>query len=181
MTSQNISANTKFGTAVNLPAGPSQTHVIVDSLGNILRTSDAGVSDGTSFLGGAVTLASLASAAQATSGTLSFSTAGITYVALDMTITSFAGGTSPTIVLNFDRLGADGVWYNVWPGNTTGQSQSATGLPVAFSVDIGPTGGTNWSPPNGTQHGIMTTQARFRWSTTGTPTSVTFSMSAIGR
>lgn len=181
MTSQNVSSSTKFGTAVNLPAGPSQTHVLVDSNSNVIRTSDAGVSDGTSFLGGAVTLVSLPSAAQATSGTQAFSTAGITYLAVDLTITSFTGGTTPTIVMNLDRLGADGTWYNVWPGNTTGQAQGTSGLPVAFSVDVVPSGGTSWSPPNGTQHGVLTSQARFRWTTTGAPTAVTFSLSIVGR
>lgn len=183
MANSSIASNTKFGAALGLSNGAVEpVHAMGDVNGNLIRTSDAGVNDGTSFLGGAVTLASLPSAAYTTaSSPVIFSTAGITFLAVDLTITSFQGGTTPTIVMFLDRLGADTNWYNVWPGNTTGQAQGAAGLPVAFSVDVSPNGGTNWSPPNGTQHGIMTNQARFRWTTTGTPTSVTFSLSIIGR
>lgn len=182
MTNPNISRDLTFGESTPLGADRAQIVVLGDQANsNLLRTVDAGVSDGTSFLGGAVTLYALAGAAQATSGSQAFSTAGLTLLAVDITITSFTGGTTPTIVFNLDRLGADGVWYNVWPGNTTGQAQGASGLPVAFSVDVVPSGGTSWSPPNGTQHGVLTTQARFRWTTTGSPTAVTFSVSIVGR
>lgn len=180
MSNSNIGKDLTFGASAPLGTGRAQAVVLGDQANsNLLRMADAG--DGTSFLGGALTLFSLQPGAQALTGAQAFSTAGLTYLAIDLTITSITGGTSPTLVLNLDRLGADGNWYNVWPGNTTGQAQGASGLPVAFSVDVVPSGGTSWSPPNGTQHGVLTSQARFRWSTTGSPTGVNFSVSVIGR
>lgn len=129
----------------------------------------------------ATPVATLAPGSQPLTGVLAFDTTTLTYLAVDLTITSITGGTSPTIVYFLDRLGGDGNWYNVWPGNTSGQAQGTAGLPVAFSVDIIPFGSTNWSPPNGTQHAVLTQQARFRWTTTGSPTAINFSLSIIGR
>lgn len=126
------------------------------------------------------TLLAIPSAAYTTtSGSLLFDTSTVSTLAMDITVTSFTGGTSPSITLNLDRQGADGVWYNMWPGNATGQVISSAG---AFSVDVSP-GGGSWSPPNGSQHAVLGAQARFRWAFTGTaaPTAVTYSVSIIGR
>lgn len=108
-----------------------------------------------------------------TSGTITFNTNQVTYMALDITITSFTGGTAPNITFFIDRLGpADGVWYNVY---STGALTGAG----ATSMDIGP----GFAAATGTQHAVFTTQGRLRWAFGGTasPTAVTYSVSAIGR
>ncbi len=105
-----------------------------------------------------------------------FDTNQVTRGAFDVTVTSFTGGTSPTIQFFIDRLGiADGLWYPV----LTGVSFSAPGIQ---SWDIGP-GFPATSPPNGSSHAVFTTQGRMRWVFAGTapPTAVTFSASLIGR
>lgn len=145
----------------------------VDNIGNTLRTADAG--DGTSFMGGALTLATFPSAAYTTaSSPVTFSTAGLTLMAIDVTVTSFSGGSSPTVQFFLDRLGVDSVYYTVW----TSQSLNAAG---ANSVSIGPGFGSAFSGPVGVQYGVFTAFGRFRWVYTGSPTSVTFSASVVGR
>lgn len=152
---------------------------LCDINGNVIRTSDAGVGDGTAFFGGAVTLLSMASAAVTTAtNSISFVTDGITYAAWDMTITSFTGGTSPTIQFWLERQGADGAWYQI--GTT-----SAISSPTTVSCDISP--GLNGSisgPLSSTvQHNVFTHTARLRWAFGGSvnPTAVTFSASIVGR
>lgn len=180
MTNQSISRNTQLGTALALPVGPVQTVALADVNQNVLRTSDAGASDGTSYLGGAVTLMVLPSAAYTTSipASATFSTDGITYGALDFTLASFTGGTNPSITFLLDRLGADGVWYNVF-------ASAAESSPVAYSVDLSPNvteqNVGNQNSPAAAVHAVFTHQARFRWTFTGAPTSATFSASFIGR
>lgn len=180
MTNPSISKDTRLGTALALPAGPVQTVALADINQNLLRTADAGVSDGTSFLGGAVTLMLLPSAAYTTSipANATFSTAGITYGALDFNVTAFTGGTNPSITFFLDRLAADGLWYNIFASN-------AETTPVAYSVDLSPsvTAQTTSNPnsPGAAIHCVFTSQGRFRWTFAGAPTSVTFSASIIGR
>lgn len=122
-------------------------------------------------------LVSLPSSAYTTTGSpIVFSTNQISYLAFDVTVTSFTGGTAPTIQFFIDRLGiADGLWYNI----VSSQAFSAAGT---NSWDIGP-GFPSTSPPNGATHAVLTTQGRFRWVFGGTanPTAVTFSASVIGR
>lgn len=121
-----------------------------------------------------VTLISLPSAARTTpnTGTL-FSTASVNYLAVDVTITAFTGGSAPTITFFVNRIGSDGVSYNVW----TGAAKNSAG---AFSVDLGP-GFATAADPNGSQHAVFTAQATFGWTISGNPTSVTFSASVVGR
>lgn len=116
---------------------------------------------------------SLPSAARTAGGNVVFSTNQITYIALDANVTAFTGGTAPSIALTVDRLGADNVWYNVWAGTPTGS-------PAAYSIDIGP-GFTGSSSFIGNQHAVFTLSARFVWTYSGSPTSVTFSATLMGR
>lgn len=105
-----------------------------------------------------------------------FSTNLITYLAFDVTVTSFTGGTAPTIQFFIDRQGiSDGLWYPM----LSSQTFSAAAV---NSWDLGPNFPTT-SPPNGSTHGVLTLQGRLRWVFGGTanPTAVTFSASVIGR
>lgn len=122
-------------------------------------------------------LVALPSAAYVAAGSpIVFSTNQITYIAFDVTVTSFTGGTAPNIQFFIDRLGlADGLWYNIM--------STATISTATFNTwDLGP-GFASTSPPNGSAHAVFTTQARLRWAFGGTaaPTAVTFSASVIGR
>lgn len=116
-----------------------------------------------------------------------FSTMYITNAALDATIVSFTGGTSPTITFLFDRLGADGNWYPILPA--AGQSGAATlaAGTTTVSLDIGLipqniTGGGQ-SSIYGSAHNVFTSSSRVRWTLGGSPAAgtVTFSVSVIGR
>ena len=120
------------------------------------------------------TLIALPSAAVTAGNTgTSFSTTSIQFLAVDTNVTAFTGGTSPTVQFFVDRLGADGVWYNVWSGQTVGS-------PAKNTFDLGPGFATN-GPPNGSQHAVFTQTARFGWTFVGAPTSITFSASVVGR
>ncbi len=181
MSNASISSSTRFGSALNLgtTTGTEQVVALGDVNGNLIRTSDDGASGGTSFLGGAVTLIALQSAAYtAANSPATCATDGITYGALDMTVTSFTGGTTPTVTFFFERLAADGVWYQIL---TTGAINAAT----TISVDISPalTGSYSGPPSSTQQHAVFTKQARLRWTFGGSPapTAVTFSASFIGR
>lgn len=102
-------------------------------------------------------------------------TTPFTALAVDLSITAFTGGTSPTVKFFLNRLGADGLWYPMWA--------PAVGLSAAgtVSVNVGPgqsgtaTATQIWIPS------VLTTQAQFGWTFTGSPTSVTFSASVVGR
>ncbi len=108
-----------------------------------------------------------------------FSTAYITYAALDMTLSSFTGGSVPTVTFFLERQGADSNWYQIL---STGAMNSA---PATVSVDLSPAlNGSVSGPLSSTvQHNVFTQTARLRWTLGGTvaPTSVTFSASVIGR
>lgn len=116
---------------------------------------------------------------QTASGSQSFDTTGWTYAAWDMTLTSFTGGTAPTIAFFLERQGADGVWYQI---ATTSALNSA---PQAISCDVSPGLNGSMSGPltSTVQHNVFTNTARVRWVFGGTvaPTSVVFSVSVIGR
>lgn len=102
-----------------------------------------------------------------------FSTQYINAMALDINISSSAGGTSPTISFILERLEPTGAWDPIL--NTL----SGPLPPVVFSIDVGPFsliyGGLNTA-----QHAEFTNTARIRW-TTSQPSTFTFSVSAIGR
>lgn len=145
----------------------------VDNNGNPLKAMPNG--DGTSSLVTSsapttTTFITYLSGAQAVSNTgVSFSTAAVSGLAVDVTLTGFTGGSSPAVTFFVDRLGSDGVWYRVWT------SAALTGAGVT-SVQIGP-----FPAATGIITAVLTGTARFGWSTTGTPTAVTFSASVIGR
>lgn len=148
------------------PSVPART--LVDAAGLPLKTTANG--DGTSSLtpvaGTSSAVITYAAAAQAPTMTpISFSTAALRELAVDITVTSFAGGTAPTITFFVERFGADGVWYRVW----TSSAVNAAGV---VSTSIGPGAATPAS---------LSGTCRFGWTTTGTPTSVTFSASVIGK
>lgn len=114
-----------------------------------------------------------------TSGsTVVFDTSGVTYGALDVTLTSFSGGSSPTATFTLQRQGADGVWYTAW---TSGAQNGA----VTYSIDLSPsvpydtTAGPN--SPAASVHNVFTAMGRFVYAFGGSPTSVNFSASLIGR
>lgn len=122
-------------------------------------------------------LVGLPSAAYTASNSpITFNTNQVTYIAFDFTVTSFTGGTAPSIQFFIDRQGvADGVWYNVL-------STSAITSATFNTWDLGP-GFTSAAGPNGSIHAIFTNQGRLRWTFGGSvaPTAVTFSASIIGR
>lgn len=180
MSNASIAPNTKFGAGLGMPSGAEiQVVAAGDVSGNLIRTVDAGAGDGTSFLGGAVTLISMQSAAYtgAQSPTVC-ATDGITYAALDMTLTSFTGGSAPTVNFFLERQGADGNWYQIL-------ATGALGTATTISVDISPAlNGVVSGPPSSTvQHNVFTHNARLRWLLAGgsAPTSATFSASLVGR
>lgn len=110
-------------------------------------------------------------AAYTTAGSpIVFDTSRWVYGALDINLTAFTGGTTPTIQFGLDRLGADGVWYNSYASSVL---NSAT----ALCIDFGP----GFATVGSAIHHVFTTQGRLTWAITGAPTSVTFSMSMIGR
>lgn len=181
MGNSSVSTDTRFGVALHVPAGPMQVAALGDVNSNVLRTADAGVGDGTSYLGGAVTLITLPSAAytSAVPAACTVSTDGITYGALDITLTAFTGGSAPTIQYYLERQGADGAWYQLL---TTGALNSA---PQTISIDISPGLSNQVQAPltSTSQHAVFSHTARLRWVLAGSvaPTSVTFSASLIGR
>lgn len=180
MSNASIAPNTRFGAGLGMPSGAEiQVTAGGDVNGNLIRTADAGVGDGTSFIGGAVTLIALPSAAYTAAQSPSVCvTDGITYAALDMTLTSFTGGSAPTVSYFLERQGADGNWYQIL---TTG----ALGTATTISVDVSPAlNGVVSGPPSSTvQHNVFTHSARLRWTFGGgsAPTAVTFSASLVGR
>ncbi|MFD9632836.1 hypothetical protein [Streptomyces violascens] len=145
----------------------------VDNNGNPLKALSNG--DGTSSLVTSsapttTTFITYLSGAQAVSNTgVSFSTAAVSGLAVDVTLVSFTGGSSPAATFFVDRLGSDGVWYRVWT------SAALTGAGVT-SVQIGP-----FPAATGIITAVLTGTARFGWTSTGTPTAITFSASVIGR
>jgi hypothetical protein len=155
------------GPALAVPqANPTQPSVLA-----------VAITDGEGNLNPAVALASTAAAplaffpgAQAVSNAgTSFSTLLISALAVDITLTSFTGGTAPTVTFFVDRLGNDSLWYRIWT------SAALNGAGVT-SANIGP-GLTG----TGTAAAVLTGTGRFGWSSTGAPTAITFSASVAGR
>lgn len=118
------------------------------------------------------------SAAQAVSNAgTSFSTALVQGLALDITLTSFTAGTAPTVTFFVDRFGADGVWYRTYASvalSTASVISAAIGAVSALTT-VTATALVEGVPA------ILTSLARFGWSSTGAPTAITFSASVIGR
>jgi hypothetical protein len=120
---------------------------VEDGEGNLIRTAATG-------------LVSLAGDQAVSDAGEPFSTATIDSLAIDVTVVSFTGGTSPAVTFFVDRQGTDSLWYRVW----------SSGAVIA----VGPLSANVVSS-------VLTSTARFGWSTTGTPTGINFSASVIGR
>lgn len=138
---------------------------LVDTDGNSLTTTNP---LSVSFAASTATVLNQASAAQTGSGsTGSLSVGAYKELSVDVNVTALTGGTSPSIVFSFQRLGADGIWYTIY----TGTAITAAG---AQSTTIGVGAVTN-SGFGGT--------VRLVWTFAGTiiATSITFSASIIGK
>lgn len=137
-----------------MPTNPVFT--LVDASGNVL--------------GGAAALLTVAAAAQAAANTgTSFSTSGASGLGVDINVTAFTGGSSPAVTFFVDRLGADAIWYRTW-------TSSPVSAASAVSQVLGP-----YPAATGVTTAVLTGTARLGWSFTGTPASVTFSVSVSGR
>lgn len=113
------------------------------------------------------TVLTLPSAARATysSGPITLPNYNDLVLAFDVNVTAFTGGTSPTVKFTVSRVGADGVNYVIY--NPT--ALSAAGV---FSQSIGVGAQTNADPGDIIQVDMVTT---------GSPTSITFSLSMKAR
>ncbi len=110
------------------------------------------------------TLLNLPSAARATysSGQVVLPNYNELVLSLDVNVTAITGGTSPTVKFIVSRVGADSVLYGLYtPG--------ALSTPGVFSQSIGHGGQTNADPGDLCQVDMVTT---------GSPTTITFSLSA---
>jgi hypothetical protein len=160
-------------------ARTEQASVTVPSTAGVPPALVVAMSDGEGNItpGAGTDVYALASAAQAaTNAGTSFSTKGFQSLSLDINLASFTGGTTPTVTYFVERQGNDGLWYRIWQS----ASQSAA---AKLSVTIGPNVPTVAAGANVAQ-GVtagLTSTARFGWSSTGTPTSITFSASIVGR
>lgn len=104
-----------------------------------------------------------ASAAQTASGTSGPILVGfMPTIAVDVNVSTVSGST-PSMTLYLERLGADGVWYEAW-------SSSAITAAGQTSTSIGPGCATAQ---------VLTGSIRLRWAITGTSPSFTFSASIV--
>lgn len=117
----------------------------------------------------------VASAAQQASGTQTVSTAAYSSLAVDLDVTAFAGGTTPSITFTLSRMGSDGIAYPFW--NSGAISSTPTKMSASFGAGF--TGGTGGQGAGGFPV-ALTGSVQFAWTTTGAPTSVTFSASIVG-
>lgn len=124
------------------------------------------------------TLVSLPTGSYTAGGVQVFDATYLMHGALDITLTSFTGGSAPSATFSMDRQGADGVWYPVW---TSGATNSATVWSIDFCPSITEQTTGNANAPTAAIHVVWTFQGRFRWAFAGNPTSVQFSVSFIGR
>jgi len=114
----------------------------------------------------ATTVLTQASAAQTTSGaSANLPVAGFRELLVAVNVTAVAG-TTPTLMLAIDSLGADGVWYTgLWTSvsiTAAGQTIASLGVSATTNVAFGAT-------------------VRLRWTIGGTTPSFTFSVSIIGK
>ena len=172
----------------NIVTNKVGTPALVSPQGGMLYPLRANADPTGKMVTGAATLLSLPSAGYTSTlpPATTFSTMYITNAAWDVTLTSFTGGTSPTITFLFDRQGADGNWYPIMPASGTGAAVLSAGT-LSMSMDIGllppsVTGGSGVSI-YGAAHNVFTPVSRVRWTLAGSPAAgtATFSMSVIGR
>ncbi len=104
------------------------------------------------------------SAAIAAGNTPDIDTSEVDNVAIDVNVTAVSG-TTPSLALFVDRLGSDGIYYQI---------HAFTAITAAgkASVNIGPGAPVNAIPGNA---------IRLRWTISGTTPSFTFSASVIGQ
>ncbi|MCX5209814.1 hypothetical protein OG689_11010 [Kitasatospora sp. NBC_00240] len=159
----------------NVPA--AQAVALTDGEGSLISLTGGGLPITTT--GAAISLTYPTSARAADNAGDSVDTTKYSALAIDVSVTAFTGGTTPGVTFFLDRLGADGVWYPVW----TSGSLTTTGKRSA-SVGDGMTGGTVTAGVGtgpGAFPAALTTQARFGWTLSGSPTSITFSASLVSR
>ncbi len=172
MVNDSIARNDRLGAALGLPNGAQiQVVALADVNGNLITTPPgASGSSSLSASPAASNILTYALTAQTAANVGdSFDTTYLTALAVDVAVTAFAGGTSPSVTFFVDRFGSDSNWYRLW-------TSSAINAPGTASISIGqfPTG-------TGTAAGVLTTLARFGWSFGGAPTSVTLRASVVGR
>ncbi len=158
-----------------LPLNGASTVTLLDpTTGTQKATVDAG---GNLHIAGVVTVGSTvatqavattvlnqASAAQTASGMSATLAAGAYRELLVAVNVSAVAGTSPTLTLALDSLGADGVWYTLWTSasiTAVGQTIASLGVEAATNTAFG-------------------TNVRLRWTIGGTTPSFTFSASITG-
>lgn len=112
------------------------------------------------------------------SGVQTFDSSYLAHAALDITLTSFTGGTTPSVTFGVDRQGNDGLWYPVWSSGST-TTATVWSIDVSQSITQQTTGNPN--APTAAIHVVWTFTGRFTWTFAGSPTSVQFSASLIGR
>lgn len=144
-------------------AGPPNGQVTL-AAGTVLQAQAA--------LRPATTLFTLTSTTMGTTGTYPFPTTTSLQLAIDVTVTSFTGGSSPSVTFKLDRLGADGAWYNVWTGT------AVSSPPATVSLNVGQVP-VNAGPPQSVT-AVLTQTARLTWTTAGAPTSWNGSISIMG-
>lgn len=99
-------------------------------------------------------------------GVIPIDTRFATSLGVDINVTAFTGGASPSLTVFVDRLGPDGVFYPIW-------SPAAIAATGKTSANISPTN------PTAAQNAELGPSCQFRWTFTGAtpPTGVTFSVS----
>lgn len=106
-----------------------------------------------------------AGAAETAAGsTPDINTSEVGNVAIDVNVTAVSG-TTPSLALVVDRLGSDGIYYQI-------HAFAAITAAGKASVNLGPGATVNAIPGNA---------IRLRWTVTGTTPSFTFSASVIGQ
>ena len=96
---------------------------------------------------------------------LPFSARFASALGVDINVTAFTAGTSPSITFFVERLGADNVWFPIW-------SPAAIAATGKTSANISPYN------PTAAQNGILAPDMRVRYVFTGSvaPTGVNFSV-----
>jgi len=114
--------------------------------------------------GDAIVIHSGAAAETVAGGVLPIDTRFCTALGIDINVTAFAGGASPSITVFLDRLSPDGTFYPAW-------QPTAIAAISKTSANISPTS------PTAAQNAVLGPACQFRWVFTGAtpPTSVTFS------
>ena len=136
----------------------------VDAGGNLHITGAVTAASTVATQAVGATLLNQASAAQTASGMSATLAVGNYRELLVAVNVSAVAGTTPTLTLALDSLGADGVWYTLW----TSASITAVGQTIA-SLGVGAATNTAFG-----------TSVRLRWTIGGTTPSFTFSASITG-